>query len=109
MTTHRASLPKLPIYARWPWGVQCFVGELRDSGRSIQTCNFYLQAAKQFCTWLVKDRRAPDNPFEHLEGGNVDTDRRHERRSGTEDEFRRLVAAARKGPKRFGLTWPERV
>ncbi len=20
MTTHRARLPKLPIYARWPWG-----------------------------------------------------------------------------------------
>jgi site-specific recombinase XerC len=33
-------------------------------GASVQTMNFYLQAIKQFCRWMVKDRRMGDNPLE---------------------------------------------
>ena len=60
-------------------------------GKSVQTVNFYLAAFKQFCNWLVKDRRTADNPVAHLSGGNVKTDRRHDRRSLTLEELRRLL------------------
>src|SRR5262249_16025956 len=50
-------------------------------GISAQTFNFYIQALKQFGRWMVKDRRALDNPVAHLEGLNVRTDRRHDRRA----------------------------
>ena len=71
---------------------------LRDRlsrGASVQTANFYLQAVKQFARWLVKDRRTGDNPLAHLQGGNVKTDRRHDRRELTEEELRSLLNATR--------------
>ncbi len=70
-------------------------------GRSVQTSNFYLQAVKQFCRWMVRDRRAGDNPLAHLEGGNVRADRRHDRRELEADELRRLLAAARASDRTF--------
>lgn len=45
-----------------PARVQERLAELRRQGRSAQTANFYLQAIKQFATWMVRDRRIPDNP-----------------------------------------------
>ena len=66
-------------------------------GISAQTFNFYLQAMKQFGRWMVKDRRAADSPLAHLEGLNVKTDRRHDRRALTVDELRRLLKAAEEG------------
>ena len=82
-------------------------------GISAQTFNFYLQAVKQFCRWLVKDRRAADNPLAHLGGLNVKTDRRHDRRALSVDEMRRLLHAVRNGPDRTGrsrrMTGPERA
>ena len=32
----------------------------------MQTANFYLQAAKQFCKWMVRERRASESPLAHL-------------------------------------------
>ncbi len=82
-------------------------------GISAQTFNFYLQAVKQFCRWLVKDRRASDNPLSHLTSLNVKTDRRHDRRALSVDEMRRLLHAVRNGPDRTGRSWrmtgPERA
>jgi integrase len=74
-------------------------------GASVQTVNFYLQAVKQFCRWLLKDRRMGDNPLAHLQGGNVKTDRRHDRRELDAEELRRLLPAARDSDRPFcGLT-----
>lgn len=88
-------------------------------GISKQTFNFYLGNLKQFCRWMRKNRRASDNPIEHLDRLNTADDRRHDRRALTEDELRRLVAAAEAGPtlsgrykKRGGgwnMTGPERA
>ena len=66
-----------------------------ERGISAQTFNFYLQAVKQFCRWMVKDRRASELPLAHLEPLNVQTDRRHDRRELTEEELPRLLAATR--------------
>ena len=61
------------------------------SSKSIKTANLYLDAVKQFANWMVADRRMPDNPFEHLSGGNVKLDRRHDRRTLSLDELRALT------------------
>src|SRR5262249_2372211 len=66
-----------------------------ERGIGAQTFNFYLQAIKQFCRWMVKDRRASELPLAHLDGLNVKTDRRHDRRELTEDELPRLLKATR--------------
>ncbi|MBX9582279.1 MAG: site-specific integrase [Gemmataceae bacterium] len=89
--------------------VQQFVAGQWAAGRSVQTANFYLQAAKQFLRWLVRNRRVADNPLAHLTGGNVKTDRRHDRRELTPDEVAALLAAAEGGPVRAKLTGPDRA
>ena len=58
---------------------------------------------------MVKGRRASENPLAGLDGLNVRTDRRHDRRALTVDEARRLLAAAERGPVSFGMTGPERA
>ncbi len=94
--------------------VQSYIAELhadteKKRGISVQTCNFYLQAARQFCRFMVRDGRAPENPLEHLQGGNVRTDRRHDRRAFTDDELRSLLKTLRNGSTRFGMTGPDRA
>src|SRR5262249_1678172 len=77
-------------------------------GISSQTFNFHLQAVKQFCRWMVRDRRALESPLGHLEGLNVKTDRRRDRRAFTVDELRGLLDTTRTGPERFGMEGHER-
>ena len=81
-------------------------------GISAQTFNFYLQAIKQFCRWMVKDRRAAESPLTHLTGLNVRMDRRHDRRALSVDEMRCLLEAAKVGGDLSGPGWhmtgPER-
>ncbi len=78
-------------------------------GISAQTFNFYLQAIKQFCRWMVKDRRVTESPVAHLDGLNVKTDRRHDRRVLSVEELRRLLDATRCGLTRKGMSGPERA
>jgi integrase len=80
---------------RFPKATAEALRDLLSRGRGVQTVNFYLAAVKQFCNWLVKDRRMPDNPLAHLSGGNVQTDRRHDRRPLSEDELRLLLATTK--------------
>ena len=93
-----------------PACVQGYLAELRDGGNgiSVQTSNFYQAALKQFCKWMVREGRASESPIAHLQGLNVRTDRRHDRRALTLGETRRLLAAARKGPALRGMTGADR-
>ena len=86
--------------------LQTALADLRqgDKGLGAQTSNFYLKAAKQFCRWMVQDRRASESPLQHLTGLNVRTDRRHDRRALEPDEIRRLLEAARAAGGRFGMS-----
>ena len=89
------------------------LSELREDtddrrGISAQTFNFYIQAIKQFCRWMVADGRATESPVVHLEGMNVRTDRRHDRRPLTVDEARRLLAATSGAGERYGMAGTER-
>jgi integrase len=67
---------------------------MRSRGKSIKTSNGYLAAIKQFCHWLVQDRRTGDNPLAHLSGGNVKLDRRHDRRALSSEELTSLLKTA---------------
>jgi len=64
-------------------------------GMSMQTSNFYLSAVKQFCRWLVKDRRMSDNPLAYLEGGNVKLDRRHDRQTLSPEQLSLILETAK--------------
>jgi hypothetical protein len=70
-------------------------GETVKAGMSIQTSNYHLTHLKGFVRWMVRDRRMKSNPFEHLQGGNIRTDRRHDRRELTADELRKILESAR--------------
>jgi integrase/recombinase XerD len=90
-------------------GALKFLGQLRRDGLSAQTYNNYLIAAKHFSRWLVRDHRNHVNPLAHLSRINVSTDRRHDRRALSEEEFARLVEAARNGKRVESIAGPDRA
>src|SRR5205807_6177662 len=78
-------------------------------GASVETSNQYLTHLKAFCRWLVRDRRLGENPIAHLEAGNVQGDRRHDRRGLTEGELPRLLVVTRASDRVFrGLAGRDR-
>ena len=81
---------------------------LRGRGLGMQTANYLLARGQAFCRWLVKDRRTPDNPLAHLQGGNVRLDRRHDRRELEAEELRQLLAVA-KASAAPSAAWPGRT
>ena len=84
--------------------------EDQEDGIGAQTSNFYLQAAKQFCKWMVRPaRRATDSPLAHLSGLNVKSDRRHDRRAFALDELLYLLKYLATAPARAKMTGAERA
>jgi site-specific recombinase XerC len=90
-------------------GALDFLGGLRKAGNSAQTYDHYLKSAKQFTRWLVRDRRALVDPLAHLSKLNVSTDRRHDRRALTTEEFTLLVEAAHDGKVIETIAGPDRA
>ncbi len=93
---------------------QHFLASLRTASEDKDavtnlTSNYYLQAAKQFCRWMVRENRATHNPLDHLENVTPQTDRKRERRALSVDELRRLLVAAAGGPDRHGIPGRERA
>ena len=89
--------------------VEDCLAQLRKDGMSRQTRNHYVRAIKQFSKWLTQTVKwLPEDPLRGLEMLNVREDRRHVRRCLTEDEFRKLLQAARTGPTVESITGPDR-
>jgi integrase len=85
------------------------LSDRRKNGLGQRSFNYYLKAAKQFCRWMIKERRATaPSPLEHL-GCIKQTEKRRQRRAIMVDEVRRLLAATRTAPERYGLTGAERA
>lgn len=83
--------------------VESYIGGLSIGRR---THVGYCRAIKQFCTWCVRDGRGEFSPVQFLDLVTV-PDKETRRPLGF-DEVCRLLAAAVKAPKRFGLTGMER-
>jgi integrase len=77
--------------------------------QSKKTRNDYQKSIKQFCRWMVSQRRASESPLEHFDCVHVKAeDIKHKRRALEPDEARRLLEAAAAGPESFGMSGPER-
>ena len=88
---------------------QRYLAERRRDGLSIRSSNFYLQAVKQFCRWLVADNRTAENPLAYLKGQNPKTDIRHPRRALSIDELDLLITSTLKGQQHSGMSGKERA
>lgn len=77
---------------------------------SVQTSNFYLQAAKQFCNYMIRIKKcATASPLSELSSQNVKIDRRHDRRAYSVDEFCRLLHYLRTASPSWNITAAERA
>ncbi len=88
-----------------------YLDDRRDGGDGIskRRYNSLLGAAKFFCRWMVRTRKAISSPIEYLEGlDNPQTDRRHPRRALDLNDFLHFLEAAITGEKVCGLTGTER-
>lgn len=92
-----------------PSRAQKFFAELKSSGLSVRSCNHYLQAIKQSCSWMAQDGRASDSPIKFLKAGRVlQQDIRHYRRTLEVEEIRHLLEVTKLGLERFGMIGYER-
>ncbi|MBN9521629.1 tyrosine-type recombinase/integrase [bacterium] len=79
-----------------------------DGGFGPATSNHYRKSLVAFGNWLVKARRAPENPFRHIPKVNEDVDVRHERRPLSQEEYVRVLDAARHGKVYCKMAGPDR-
>ena len=78
--------------------------------RSPRTANAHLVAIKTFCRWMVRTKRVKTNPVETLEKFPESTDRRHERRAMSTDEFMKLIETVDASPGKVeGIDGPTRA
>ena len=83
--------------------------KLKDLGLiSSKTANYYLKAVKQFCNWMVNNRRASESPVDYLQPINNHSESR-QRRALEPNQLILLLKTAQARPKRFGMTGPERA
>ena len=83
-------------------------GADQGEGRSLQTCNHHRNAIKSFAKWLYETHRIRENILRGVAGFNVKEDPRHERRTVSLDELRRLIEAAEAGEPFKSMTGPMR-
>ena len=83
----------------------------KDNGQiASRTANYYLKSMKQFCRWMVTDRRAIESPIEHLACKPVKKiiDEEHPRRALEIEDLIKLLETTKAAPKRFGMNGNER-
>ena len=90
-------------------GVNRCAGHLQDKGRSARTIQAYLTAIKSFTSWLAKHHKLQRDPLASVKKPNPESDRRSKRRMLLPEEWRRLVAVTKTGPKRCGMSGSERA
>ena len=79
-----------------------------DGGFGPATSNHYRKSLVAFGNWLVKARRAAENPFRYIPKVNEDVDVRHERRPLSPEEYVRVLDAARRGKVYRKMAGPDR-
>jgi integrase len=89
--------------------VQKVLAQLRAEGRSLQTLNHHRNAVRSFAIWLYDTHRVREPLLRGLRGYNVKEDPRHERRTISLEELRRLIEAAAAGAPFKSMTGPMRA
>ena len=91
--------------------VEAWLAEQRRAGMGMASSNHYLRAIKSFAGWLVKDRRAPDNPLAVLSALSLtEQDKKRRRRALTDAEVIALVNVATTSDKPFrGIAGADRA
>lgn len=88
--------------------VYTFLADMRsDEGTGQRTFNYGLKAVKHFAKWMIIERRATENPLEHLTCV-TQTEKRRQRRALSIEEQVKLLKAAENGRKHHNLTGHER-
>jgi integrase len=89
--------------------VQAALGAMRGAGTAAQTLNHYRAAVRAFVAWCRLTGRLGDDPLMGLAPYNAKEDPRHDRRTLSLEDARRLVAAAHASEAtRYGLDGPTR-
>ncbi len=89
--------------------VQKALATLKAAGRSLATCNHHRAAIKAFSAWCYDKHRLRDDVLRGVTGFNALEDRRHDRRTVSLAELRRLIEAAERGPDVMGMSGPARA
>jgi integrase len=89
--------------------VQRALARLTDLGRSLQTASHHRNAVKSFAKWMYETNRTRENLLRAVAGFNVKEDPRHERRTISIEEMRRLIEAAEAGEPYKRMTGPMRA
>jgi len=92
-----------------PSGIQRALSTLVASGRALATVNHHRAAIKAFAAWAKDDGRMRDDPTGSVTGYNAREDRRHDRRTISLEELRRLIDEAQRGPTYRLMTGPARA
>jgi integrase len=90
-------------------GVNLFVWQLKDLGKSTRTIQANLTAIKGFTKWLYEHHKLPRDPLASIKKPNPKSDRRRERRMLLPEEWQWLRAALVDGPERNGMSAHERM
>jgi integrase len=101
------SSPRACLSRRLP---SCLAAFRRDE-MSYSTSNGYFRAMRTFCRWLVRSKRARENPIAGVTCMKVtDADRKRRRRPLNDADVAALVQAARESADAFmGLPGPDRA
>jgi integrase len=78
-------------------------------GRSARSRNAHQTAVVSFCNWCVEAQRLASNPFARMPKAKEKADPRRNRRALSEEEFQRLVEAAKNAPGRPAVRRTGRV
>ncbi len=91
--------------------VRQYLADLRTGEHDLSAAsfNYYTQAIKGFCRWMVRDGRAQENPVMHLQQVNTRADRRHDRRALSTDELRQLLDCTERAGEIHGMGGTDRA
>jgi integrase len=87
--------------------IEQWLGSLKKV--TARTRNYYINAAKQFFSWLIKAGLATSNPLATFEKLNTHTDIRRVRRVLSADEMNRLIDVAWNGEPYRGVSGQDRA
>lgn len=79
--------------------IEIYFAGRRKKGLSKRTVGYYAKAFRQFCTWMLEEKRIKEVPVIHCERPPKNYGRAYEL-----DDFQKLLEAALSGPEREGLT-----